>query len=174
MKQIIENVNQIPIVFRSYLNDYLTVIKEMFKGHLLAVIVFGSVARDQWTKESDIDLLLLFSNKIIDKAELNQTLTQITIEFEQKKELKDNEGNVLYCPIKEIALVLKDLEHFRTLFYDISVDGIVIFDRNRVGFNFQEKIKRRIRENGIERIYISDTDFYWKRKDIKFGELIEL
>lgn len=169
-----QNFNQIHAVFRNYLQEYLTVLKDKFKNHLLSVILFGSVARGQWNKESDIDLLLILADETPSTPELNQELTEITIDFETKNVLLDAKGNILYCPIKEVAFLVKELEHFRTLFYDISVDGIIIYDRFKVGKNFQEKIRNRITEKGLKRVDAGDNIFYWKHKAIKFGEIIEL
>jgi len=70
-------------------------------------------------------------------------------------------------------LVLKDLHTFRTIFYDIAMDGIILFDRNQTGFQFLKKIKKRIEEKGLRRIFIKENDYYWERK-VKFGEIIEL
>jgi len=171
---MIQNFNQIPVVFRNYLQDYITILKENFKEHLLSVILFGSVARGQWKRESDIDLLVIFTNELMDTAELNQKLTRITIKFESEMILLDANSNALFCPIKEIAFTLKELERFRTFFYDVSIDGILMYDCYNIGKKFKERIQHRIIEKGLKRINTGNNGFYWKRKDIKFGEIIEL
>lgn len=172
--EIYENFDHLPFFYRDYLYNFLIKLKEIFKEDLLSVILFGSVARGKWTKESDIDVLIIFSNKISENMQLDEKLTEVILNFYDKNNLKDEQGNYLYTPIQEISLFHKDLDKFRTLFYDIAMDGLLIFDRNQIGLKFINKTKLRIKKKGLKRIFYSDEDFYWKRNDIKFGEIIEL
>ena len=54
------------------------------------------------------------------------------------------------------------------------MDGIILYDRANVGLSFIERINKRILNKNIKRIFISDKNFYWKRNNVEFGELIEL
>lgn len=168
---IFEQLDNIPNLFKDYLNNYLSRIKEDFGEDVISVILFGSVARGKWTLESDIDLLLIFSN---DSTNLTKRLKKILFNFYEFNQLIDKEGNQLYGIIQEVPLLQQDLNNFRTLFYDIAIDGILIFDRNNVGLEFINRIKRRIKDKGLKRIFLGEEDFYWKRKDVKFGEIVEL
>lgn len=173
-KILYENLEQLPIIFRNYLLSFLSVLKIKFGNNLLSLVVFGSVARGKWSNNSDIDILLIFSENYLDKRKLSEILADIKIKFYEKNEIKNKDGINLYTPIQEIALFLKDLDNFRTLYYDIAMDGIILFDKNDTTQEFITKIKKRIKENNIKRIYINDNNFYWKRGKIKFGEIIEL
>ncbi|MBD3254314.1 MAG: hypothetical protein GF383_04435 [Candidatus Lokiarchaeota archaeon] len=77
-------------------------------------------------------------------------------------------------PIEIIPLTVSDLNQFGTLFYDIALDGIILYDKNKIGFKFLTKYKEKIKEKGLKRVYLGENDFYWKRKDIEFGEIVEL
>jgi hypothetical protein len=76
--------------------------------------------------------------------------------------------------IEILTLSKNELDTFRTLFYDIALDGIIIYDTNNIGLNLLNKFRKRIEKMGLKRIYLDENDFYWKRKDIKFGEIIDL
>jgi len=143
--------------------------KENYEEGLLSIILFGSVARGKWNNESDIDLFIIFTNKSI----INKRLTKIISDYERKSKLRDSKGDRLYSTIQDISLVLKDLNTFRTIFYDIAMDGIILYDINLTGFHFLKKIKNRIEEKELRRIFIKENDYYWERK-VKFGEIIEL
>ena len=173
-ENIFENYDRIPYIFQNYLYSYISLLKERFNNKIISVILYGSVARGKWSYESDIDLLLIFSNEISDISELNKTLTNITVGLEKKLVLKDGNNNPIYCSLQEYPILLKELNNFRTLFYDIAMDGIILFDRSNIGFNFIRKMKQRIIDKKIKRIFISDKNFYWKRNDVQFGEEIEL
>ena len=147
--------------------------KDNYKEDLLSIILFGSVARGKWNKESDIDLLIIFTNKSSLKNTLNKRLAKIISDYERNSKISNSKGDRLFSTIQDITLVLKELHTFRTIFYDIAMDGIIIFDRDKTGFQFLKKIKKRIEEKGLRRIFIKENDFYWERK-VKFGEIIEL
>ena len=136
--------------------------------------MYGSVARGKWTYESDIDLLLIFSDEITNISRLNKTLTSITIAFEKDILLKNGDNRVISCSLQEYPILLRELCNFRTLFYDIALDGILLLDRDNIGFKFIEENKQRMKKKQVERIFISDKKFFWKRENVKFGEMIEL
>ena len=165
------NLDHLPSYFRDYLFNYVSHLKNCLNENLQSVILYGSFARGTWTKESDIDLFLIIKN---DTAKMFERLTRITLDFEINNDLKNEKGETSYWTIQEISCSLADLNRFRTLFYDITEDGILIYDKNENGLKFIEKIKLRMKLKELKRVYINDRDFYWKRRDIKFGEIVEL
>jgi len=169
-----EIYDRVPYIFRNYLISYVSVLKQNFNNNLISVILYGSVARGKWTYESDIDLLLIFSDEITNLSGFNKILTSITVTFEKTFQLKDGNNKRIYCSLQEYPIFLNDLSNFRTLFYDIAMDGIILYDRANVGFSFIERIKKRIVNKNLKRIFISDEIFYWTRNNVEFGELIEL
>ncbi len=173
-KSFYENYDRVSYIFRNYLNSYVSLLKKNFNNNLISVILYGSVARGKWTYESDIDLLLIFSDEIVNLSGFNKTLTNITVTFEKTLQLKDGNNKTIYCSLQEYPIFLNDLDNIRTLFYDIAMDGIILYDRANVGFSFIERINQRIVNKNIKRIFVSDKDFYWKRNNVEFGELIEL
>lgn len=173
-KKSYRNLNKIPRFYQNYIFNFINRLKVNFNKKILSVILFGSIARGKFSKSSDIDLLLIFSNEITNTFLCDKKITDLTIEFYKNNELKDEKGNKIYSTIQPIALSLMELDTFRTLFYDIATDGIIIFDKEDVGLKFINKIKRRIKEKGLKRVYLGENNFYWKRKKIQFGEIVEL
>ena len=91
-----ENYDRVPYIFRNYLNSYVSLLKKKFNNNLISVILYGSVARGKWTYESDIDLLLIFSDEIVNLSGFNKTLTNITVTFEKTLQLKDRNNKTIY------------------------------------------------------------------------------
>ena len=170
---MIEDFDRVSYIFRDYLYNFVNLMKENYKEDLLSIILFGSVATGKWNNASDIDLFIIFTNKSSIGTSINNRLTKIISAYERKSKLRNSKGDRLFSTIQDISLVLKDLHIFRTVFYDIAMDGIILFDRNQTGFQFLKKIKKRIKEKGLRRIFIKENDYYWERK-VKFGEIIEL
>jgi len=170
---MIEDFDRVSYIFRDYLYNFVRLLKENYKEDLLSIILFGSVARGKWNNESDIDLFIIFTNKSSIRTAINNQLTKIISDYERKSKLKNSKGDRLFSTIQDISLLLKDLDTFRTIFYDIAMDGIILFDRNQTGFHFLRKIKKRIEEKGLRRVFLKENDYYWER-NVDFGEIIEL
>ena len=170
---MIEDFDRVSYIFRDYLYNFVKLMKEDYKEDLLSIILFGSVARVKWNNESDIDLLIIFTNKSSLRTTINKRLTKIISDYERKSKLRNSKGDRLFSTIQDISLEIKDLHTFRTIFYDIAMDGIILFDRNQTGFHFLRKIKKRIEEKGLRRVFIKENDYYWER-NVDFGEIIEL
>ncbi|KKK69825.1 hypothetical protein LCGC14_2930150 [marine sediment metagenome] len=170
---MIEDFDRVSYIFKDYLYNFVRLLKENYKEDLISIILFGSVARGKWNNESDIDLFIIFSNKSSIRTAINNQLKKIISDYERKTKLKNSKDNRLFSTIQDISLLLKDLNTFRTIFYDIAMDGIILFDRNQTGFHFLKKIKKRIEEKGLKRVFIKENDYYWER-NVKFGEIIEL
>ncbi len=170
---MIEDFDRVSYIYRDYLYNFVKLMKENYKEDLLSIILFGSVARGKWNNESDIDLFIIFTNKSSLRTIINKRLTKIISDYERNSKLRNSKGDRLFSTIQDISLVLKDLHTFRTIFYGIAMDGILLFDRNQTGLHFLKKIKKRIEEKGLRRIFIKENDYYWERK-VKFGEIIEL
>ncbi|NVM36527.1 MAG: nucleotidyltransferase domain-containing protein [Candidatus Lokiarchaeota archaeon] len=170
---MIEDFDRVSYIFRDYLYNFVRLLKDNYNEDLLSIILFGSVARGKWNIESDIDLFIIFSNKSSIRTDINNQLTKIISDYERKSKLKNSKGERLFSTIQDISLLIKDLHTFRTIFYDIAMDGIILFDKNQTGSHFLKKIKKRIEEKGLKRVFIKENDYYWER-NVKFGEIIEL
>jgi uncharacterized protein len=171
--KIQQGFSNVPKFFREYLKEYLNYIKERLKKDLISIILYGSVARGSWDKESDIDLLLILSNDYFEEND-EYKISEILIDFYEKCRTKEVFEKYKYHTIQILSLSVNDLKKFRTLFYDIALDGIILYDPKDIGSKLITSYQKRIEEKDLKRIYINENDFYWKRKDIKFGEMIEL
>ncbi len=175
MEEIYENFDGIPFIFRDYLYNFIITLKDNFQENLLSVILFGSIARGKWTKDSDIDLFLIYSNDSSQNMQLLiHRLAKIKVEFYKTYTIKSKWGKKLYNPIQIFPLLMKDLKDGKTIFYDIAMDGLILLDKKNVGFNFLESIKLKIKNLKLKRIFDHNGNFYWQHKQIKFGEIIEI
>ena len=170
---IYENFDKIPKFFRDYLKIFLTFLKKELNEDLISLIIYGSVARDTWNNESDIDLLIIVSNNYFNQ--FNEVkISEITIDFYNECRKDCIYDNYINHSIEILTLSINDLDKFRTLFYDIAIDGIIIYDTNNISLKFLEEYQNRIKKMGLKRIFLDKNDFYWERKDIEFGEIIDL
>ncbi len=169
-----KNLESVPILFRDYVFKFIPLLREKFKENLISIVLFGSVARRNYSQNSDIDLFIILSNEYSENIIVSETITDLIIEFQEKNSLKSLDGKDISPSIQVLSLLIKDLNTFRTIYYDLAVDGLILYDPKNTGSEFINCIKKRIEEKELKRVYINQNDFYWKRKDIKFGEIIEL
>lgn len=109
----------------AYVYDFLSHIFEE-KISLKKVILFGSVARNEFDKNSDIDLFIEPKQKSKIK-ETEKKIKEIKKRFEYEKEHTWKLKNIDY-PIKEIIGNLEDLT-WKTLKEDIISNGIMLYGK---------------------------------------------
>ncbi|TXT58781.1 MAG: putative Nucleotidyltransferase domain protein [Promethearchaeota archaeon] len=168
-----KSFSKVPRLFRNYVSSFFQFLKDKLRGEILSVILYGSIARKNWKRESDVDLLLIVSNKFIEKYESSK-ISQLTIHFYNEIFGSELYDMMKFHPLSILTLTKKQTKRFRTLFYDIAMDGIILYDPKNIGSKLIEKYKKRIKNKGLKRIYVENDNFYWKRKDVKTGEIIEL
>ncbi len=73
-----------------------------------------------------------------------------------------------------LPLDLQELKDFRTIYLDISTDGIVLLDRQGKMKEFIESVREWAKAAGTMRIVHPDGDFHWVLAKVGRGEVVEL
>lgn len=106
--------------------EYSVELQNHFKENLLAVVLFGSVARNEAQETSDIDLLLVF--KTLPKGRMNrQRMVGEYLPGMQAKIKQLSEENIFTdftCHIKTEG----ELRTRTPFLYEVVHDGIVLYD----------------------------------------------
>lgn len=151
----------------------LSEIKSHYGERLISVVVFGSVARETQTFESDIDLLIIASG-------LPQGRMKRIGEFEPVEEriepflksLKEKDG--IHSYISAIIKSPEEAEKGSPLFLDMVEDARILFDRNGFFEGVLDKLRKRLKELGSKRIWRGNA-WHWDLKpDYKPGEIFEI
>lgn len=123
--------------------------KNYLSDNLISIVLFGSRARGNAKKTSDLDLFIIA--KKLPLRPFRRVLyirNPLMGQFEEK-----------ICIIaKTSEEVLKD---FPPLFLDIGIDGIILYDRNDFFKNLQIKIRDIIHQTGLQRKR-DNGEFYWE------------
>lgn len=147
-------------------------LRETFGESLVSVVLFGSTARGKRRRDSDIDLMIVCE-------ELPREYHRRLSLFEEAKK----KVPILRNPIGEVrsvewTVILKNTAEAQRrvpLYLDMTEDARVLFDRNGFFGEVLEGMKKRMRELGSRRIFLSDGGWYWDLKpDYKFGEVFEI
>lgn len=136
-----KNISQITLVVES--------LKQALNDNLIAVVLFGSRARGEADESSDWDLLVI-------ARDLPQKLFQRHLHL--KKMLPDSwRGHVAI-----LAKMPQEFEaHLPSLFLDIALDGIVLYDTDRYMTDRLMYLQHLIQVRGLRREQ-TGTELIWR------------
>ena len=122
--------------------------------NILGIVLFGSVARNNFSQFSDIDTLIVSNLGFLQSLDLvEQTIGKLE---PLRKDLLVSKGNFLN--ISPLILKLPDLEELHPIFFDIAKQGIILFERSRIITNFISRIRKIKHERNDETDMIQWTE----------------
>ena len=152
---------------------YTEALKAYFGDQLMAVVLYGSVARGEESPESDVDLLIVADGLPLSLRARNRLL----VEFEEAflpalLAPWHRQGMVI-----DVSTKIKTPEEARrlTLFYlDLTEEAIILHERGRFFQDILDQLRQRLAELGAQRREQGRIR-YWKLKpDYRWSEVIEL
>lgn len=157
---------------RKLLEGFLARLRQSLGEDLLAVALYGSVARGQGGRTSDPDILIL--HRGASDAVLKH-FVQALQELRQSKEYRKlTEQGFLPDPCP-VFFSLDQLKMHPWLLLDILDHGIILYDRENLLREELDKLKEKLEVMGARKVYLPDGTWYWDLKpDWKPGEVIEL
>ncbi|MEJ2777443.1 nucleotidyltransferase domain-containing protein [Stygiolobus sp. RP850M] len=157
--------------YKSLLEKLTKLLQEEFQDKLISVVLYGSIARGDNRKDSDIDLLLVIKD-------LPKTITERVILFDKvERKLDDDIMRLMdegyYVTFSPILKTPEEAMRFSPIYMDMTEDAIILYDRNGFFRKVLEKTRKRLKELGFERVWLSKKSWYWRKRDYKFGEIID-
>jgi predicted nucleotidyltransferase/DNA-binding HxlR family transcriptional regulator len=171
-----QEVGRVPHPYYSpLLRDYCELLSESYGERLLGVVLFGSVARGDWKRESDVDLLVVVDGweSESDGSRVRE-LTALKARLARCGSHAEAMRNGFVPAVHEMPLAPPQLKVFRTVYLDIALDGIVLLDRRGEMRKFIESTRARAEEAGSRRVVYPDGTFYWILSRNRPGEVFEL
>lgn len=132
--------------------------------------IFGSVARGEAKKDSDIDLFIIVNELELSLLERTKYLLNI-----KRKSLIKNELEFLstYEIFPKLNFFMRQKNELTLNFFtiDISFDIKIVYDKGILR-TFLEKIQKKVEEKGIKRKYLENGKYYLDL-NLEFGEVFE-
>jgi predicted nucleotidyltransferase len=133
---------------------------------LVSVAIFGSVARGVATPESDVDLLIVADRLV--PGRLNRM-----------DDFRPVEGSILARMENRVELspIFKTPAEVRAgspLFWDMTEEVIILFDRDRFLEGSLQEVKRRLQALGARRVKQGSAWYWILKKDYRPGEVFEI
>jgi hypothetical protein len=151
----------------------LAEIRSFYGERLVSVIVFGSVAREAQSFDSDLDLLVIAEGlpqgrmkRIREFGSVENKVEPFLKTLQQKKGINTYISAIIKSP--------EEAEKGSPLFLDMVEDAKMLFDRRHFFEGVLERLRKRLKELGARRIWRGNV-WYWDLKpDYKPGDVIEL
>ncbi|AAK41698.1 nucleotidyltransferase domain-containing protein [Saccharolobus solfataricus] len=143
---------------------------KVYGDNLVSIVLFGSYARGDQRKDSDIDLLIVL-DKIEDRYEVFKKFFEVEkiLDLTVYKELRQKGYNPYVSPI---FLDVEKATKFRPLYIDIVFDAKILYDKNDVMKNTFERVRKRLEELGAVRKK-KGRIYYVILTKVKPGEVIK-
>jgi len=158
--------------YKTVLSMLLDSLLQIYGDIIISLVVFGSVARGDYKRDSDVDLLLIMEevrggiSERIKKFELAEDNIQ-----EELDKLFDEGVFISFSPI---ILSEEEARKFRPIYLDMVEDAIILYDENGFFESILYRLRERLEELGAERVWIGNK-WYWRlKRDYKFGEVIKI
>ncbi len=167
-----EGLEHISEPYRSIVRKLLDALLDVFGDKLVSVVVYGSVARGEARRGSDLDLLIIIED--LPRSRFERTRMYLRAE-EKIDDLLDkllDEGYAV--SISPIIKTPDEAKHVSPLYLDMVEDAVIVYDKDGFFKKILLNLKRKLEELGAERVWIG-RKWYWRlKKDYKFGEVIEI
>lgn len=160
--------------YRLLVDVLVSVLVDSFLDRLISIVLFGSLARGDVHKYSDIDLLVIAEGVPKEYGERVKLLIPIIDKVAPYRiELWRKRG--IYPDIDIILLdrVEGDINH--PFYLDLVTDAIIVYDRDRYIERRINELRSKLIKLGAMKIELPDGRYYWVLKPgLRWGEVLEL
>ncbi len=158
--------------YREIVESLLELLLEHFGERLISLVIFGSVARGESTKESDLDLLIIIDGLPRSRLKRQELFIDVEERIEHKVRKMESMGwRIDFSPILKTP---EEASKMTPLYLDMVEDALIIYDKDRFFEKILLRLMGRLRDLRAERVMVGRL-WYWRlKKDYRFGEVIEI
>lgn len=162
-------------VWEAFLEKIQEALISHYRDNLLAAVLFGSAARDDFRQGSDIDLLIILTENQDSLGKRIDEFMGIESGLRQLPEYARARERGLPHRIEPVILDREELQKHPPLLLDLTTDARILLDREEVFSREMKVLRRRLQELGSRKIQLKDGRWYWVLKPgIKWGEEVIL
>ncbi len=146
--------------------------KSFYGDNLVSFIVFGSVARETFRFNSDIDILIIAEN--LPDGRMKRVKQFLAVEEKTEPFLESLEKQGIHTYISPVFKTPDEVKKGSPLFLDMVEDALILYDKNEFFTQWLKKFKERLKKLGAKRVWRGNMWYWVLKPDYKPGEVIEL
>ncbi len=141
--------------------------------NLLSAVVFGSAAREDFQKGSDLDLLIILRENKDSMGKRIDEFMKLFREIRNSIEFSSAKSCGLPHKIEPVILTLEEFKLHPPLLLDLTTDAKILIDEKDIFSNEIDLLKKSLQEIGAKKVFLRDGRWYWVLKPgIKWGEKV--
>jgi len=160
--------------YQPLLESFVSLVQEALGNQVIALVLYGSVARGEAEPASDMDLLLVLEEASPVYWQRLQPLLPLLRQLRKQSCWKDLERQGLYLSLSVLVLSRQEAEQNRYLYLDMIEEARILVDRDDFFQRRLHALQQRLRELGARKVR-RNGGWYWDLKpDLKPGEAVTL
>jgi len=157
---------------KTLIGRLIEALKRKYGDKFISLVVFGSVARGEARKDSDIDLLLVIDS--IPKRRLERQKEFMEVEKEVEGYLNELFDEGYFIDFSPIIKTPEEAMRLSPLYLDMVEDAIIAYDKDDFFMKILEKVRKRLEELGSKRVRMGRKWYWILKPDYRFGEVIRI
>ena len=158
-----------------YAEAFADALRQRLGDDLLAVVLYGSVARGTAHLESDIDVLVVWRNAPSTYYDRLFVALAVSDQIQSHPDAVALLGEVPYAQLGFLILSETEAGQNRYIYLDMTEEAIILYERDRFFTQRLAEMRARLAELGSRRVRLPDGTWYWDLKpDMIAGEVFEL
>ena len=159
--------------YQRLLEKVLKLAEAYYKDRLISFVLFGSVARDSFRPDSDIDILIVAEP--LPQGRIRRVEEFVNnVERQLEDDLRELEGQGIYPFLSPIFKTPEEVKRGSPLFLDMIYDAKILFDKGGFFRRYLEGLRERLKALGAKRVFRGGGWYWILKPDYRFGERIEL
>ncbi len=151
---------------------YTEVLKEQLGESLVAVVLFGSVAREEVTPHSDIDLLVIASGLPESRLARQLCLERADDLLEPRLQALRRQG--ILTSFSPLLKTPQEAARVTPLYFDLLQDALILYDREGFFSTVLERLRASFLRLGARRVKRGKIRYWELKPDYTPGEVFEL
>lgn len=144
------------------LSRYTEMLRDHFGERLTGVLLFGSVARGNWNKDSDIDLLIVVDHWQGPTWRRTQELWTLKVRLMEAEEYNSAEARGFVPTLQHYPLSTDEAAEFHRIYLDASMEGVVLYEKDGFLSSLLDNVRKRLQAQGAYRVELPGRrSHYW-------------
>ena len=154
---------------REFVSSFVGELLRRHRGNVVSVVLFGSLARGNFRRTSDIDLLIVMRGLPKSRLQRYKLIADAIDGVEGVREELARAG--VYTGISPVILSVEEAKRFRPLYLDLIHDSEILYDKGGFFSRILRRVAELVAEFGGERVWVGRRWYWVFRRRNPFTEL---